>query len=230
MQKQRSFDSGRGVLDPTVPLDIGALSQRHRIIEAMLEICAEKTFPAATIGDIVKRASISRTTFYKHFADKRACFDATLDDCVERMQAVVVASHADTDPPAEAVRKATAAILDLLATNPALAQVALGDAVAVDSEAILRYRDLALPALENCWKRAGGEVRGASDPRLAFARVQVLVFDQLAAGRAKELPQLLPEVVYIATLPFAGHEEALRQARLIAPARRSDPTVAAGDR
>lgn len=60
------------------------------------------------------------------------------------------------------------------------------------------------------------EIRGESDPRAAFGRAQVLILDQLVAGRVKQLPKLLPEIVYIAILPFAGHDEALRQARLIA--------------
>ena len=36
----------------------------------------------------------------------------------------------------------------------------------------------------------------------------------------RALPELLPEIVYLALLPFAGHEEALRQARLAERHRR----------
>jgi hypothetical protein len=43
-----------------------------------------------------------------------------------------------------------------------------------------------------------------------------LVFHEVAAGRAERLPTLLPDIVYLAIAPFAGHEEALRQARLAA--------------
>ena len=75
MQKHQSSGSGSSVLSPTVPTDIGETSQRQRIIEAMIDSCAEKTYAATTITDIVSRARISRTTFYKRFGDKRACFD-----------------------------------------------------------------------------------------------------------------------------------------------------------
>src|SRR4249919_64194 len=70
MQKQGSSHIVPGVLDPTIPIDIGEQSQRQRIIDAMIESCAEKTYAATTIADIVKRASISRTTFYKRFPNK----------------------------------------------------------------------------------------------------------------------------------------------------------------
>lgn len=227
MQKQRSSKSASEVLGTTVPLDIAARSQRQRIIAAMVEICAEKTFSATTIADIVGRANISRTTFYKHFADKRACFDAALEDCIDRLREVAVAARAPTDTPPQAVRKATAAILELLAARPDLAQVALGEAVSVDPAVVARYREMVIPALEGCWTAAGEEMRGSSDPRIAFGRVQILLFEQISAGKAKRLPALLPEIVYIAVLPFAGHEEALRQARLTSEGQ-ADPATARG--
>ena len=99
-----------GVLDPTIPPDISERTQRRRIIDAMVESCAEKTYAATTIADIVSRASISRTTFYKRFADKRACFDAALDSCIEELRAAAPRRTTRSDPPAEAVRKAAAAI------------------------------------------------------------------------------------------------------------------------
>ncbi len=179
-----------------------------------MECCAEKTYAATTIADIVKRASISRTTFYKRFPNKRACFDGALDFCIETLRATAIAAHAPSDTPAEAVRKAAAATLELLAAKPALAQLVMGDAVTVEPAVVNRYRKLLLPALANLWDANGEPKPRHSDPRLAFGRVQVLVFSQIAAGRAGQLPELLPEIVYIALLPFAGHDEATRQARL----------------
>lgn len=214
MQKQRGSKSAEEVLLSTVPPDVAARSQRRRIVTAMVAICAEKTFSAATIADIVGRANVSRTTFYKHFTDKRACFDAALEDCIGQLREAAVKAHTPADTPPQAVRKATAAILELLAARPNLAQVALGEAVSVDPAVVALYREMVIPALEGCWTAAGEEIRGSSDPRIAFGRVQILLFEQISAGRAEQLPALLPEIVYIAVLPFAGHEEALRQARL----------------
>jgi AcrR family transcriptional regulator len=216
MQKQQGFKSGRGVLDPSLPLDIAARSQRQRIVAAMIETCARKTFAATTITDIVGAASISRTTFYKHFSGKRACFDIAVETCIGAMQAAAEGTLTQTDPPAEAIRKGTVAILELLADNPSLAQVALGEVVAVDPGAAERYRELVISALESCWASAGKKVHGESDPLATPGRAQVLILEQLASGRAKQLPALVPEIVYVSILPFAGHDEALRQARLIA--------------
>jgi AcrR family transcriptional regulator len=214
MQRQGSSETVPSVLEPTIPVDIGAQSQRRRIIDALIDSCAEKTYPATTIADIVRRASISRTTFYKRFPDKRGCFDAALDFCVEELRAAAISSHSSADSPADAVRKATAAMLELMAANPALAQLTLGEAAAVEPAVIERYRMILIPAVERLWTAAGEPRRSHSDPRLAFGRAQVLIFNQVATGRTGELPELLPEIVYISVLPFAGHEVAKEQARL----------------
>jgi len=179
----------------------------------MVRSCAEKTYAGTTISDIVAHASISRTTFYKHFSGKRACFDATVDACIEEIRAVARESHTPTDPPAEAVPKATAAILQRMAEKPALAQLLTGDAIAVEPAVLDRYRRLMLPAVAGLWDAAGEPRDQHIDPRLAFGRAQLLIFNQIAAGNAARLPDLLPELVYLAVAPFAGHEEALAQVR-----------------
>jgi AcrR family transcriptional regulator len=214
MQKQRGTETVRSVLEPTIPVDVGVLSQRRRIVDAMVESCAEKTYAGTTIADIVSRASISRTTFYKRFGGKRECFDSTLDLCLEELEAAASTSHTAADPPPLAIRKAVAAMLELMAAKPALAQLVMGEAVAVDPTVAKRYRDLLIPALERLWDDAGAPRQARTDPKLSFGRAQVLVYNQILAGHTAELPQLLPDLVYIALLPFAGHEEALKQARL----------------
>ncbi|MEX2107032.1 MAG: TetR/AcrR family transcriptional regulator [Solirubrobacterales bacterium] len=180
----------------------------------MIESCAEKTYAATTITDIVGGARISRTTFYKRFADKRDCFDATVDSCLLELQEAAATAHSPGDPPPDAVRKATVGMLELLASKPAMAQLLSGEAVSVDPAVVERYRRLLIPALEGLWDAAGEPKTSHVDPGLSFARAQLLIFNEIAAGRSDALLALLPEIVYLAVAPFAGHDEAIQQARL----------------
>lgn len=184
----------------------------------MIDSCAEKTYAATTITDIVSHARISRTTFYKRFGDKRSCFAATVEYCIAELQEVAREAHSPTDAPPEAVRRATSAILAQLAARPAMAQLLTGDAISVDPGVALRYRKILIPALEGLWEQAGLPAINYIDPALAFSRVQLLIFNQIAAGRSDDLLVLLPDIVYLAVAPFGGHEEALAQARLARPA------------
>ncbi|HXR59801.1 MAG TPA: hypothetical protein VN732_00570, partial [Solirubrobacterales bacterium] len=113
-----------------------------------------------------------------------------------------------------AVRQATAAVLEAMAARPGAAQVLTGDAIAVDPLVIERYRRATLPAIERLWSQNGQPARAHTDPRLAFGQAQVLILNQISTGKADRLPELLPELVYLAVNPYGGHEEALEQSRL----------------
>jgi len=228
MQKHRSSEIAASVLQPTTPLDIGARNQRRRIIDAIVDSCAEKTYAATTITDIVGRARISRTTFYKHFEDKRACFDAAIGYCIEQLQEAAAAAHAVEDTPDDAVRKGAAVVIQALAERPGLAQLLTGDAIAVDPRVIECYRKATIPVIEGLWSGSDGSAKAHSDPRLAFGQAQVLILNQIAIGKADRLPELLPEIVYLAVNPFGGHEAALRQSQLASESAISG--VAPGER
>jgi AcrR family transcriptional regulator len=201
-----------GVLAPSVPWDIGAQSQRQRILGALTMSCAEKTFQGATIADIVENAAISRATFYKHFENKRECFDAAVESFLTEVAAVAVEDYSEADSPAEALREAIVAVLGLLAAKPAYAKLVLIETAIIDPAIIGGYRDAVVETLEAEWKSQKGSKRSEADARIAFGRALVLLAERLAAGHAKELPLLQPELVYAALLPFVGHEDALKNA------------------
>jgi len=214
MRKQPSSEQAISALLPAAAADNGNRPQRDRIIDAIIDSCAEKTYGGTTIGDIVHRAHISRSTFYKHFEDKRDCFEAAIEHCLAQLQEVAARAHSADDAPPDSVRKSTAAVLRALAARPGLAQLLTGDAVAVEPLLIERYRKVTIPAIAALWKKTGEKPAGHANPRLAFGQGQVLIFNQIAAGDADRLLDLLPEIVYLAISPFGGHEEAIRQARL----------------
>lgn len=213
---------GRSALSPSTPANVGEVSQRQRIVSAMIASCAEKSYARTTITDIVARARISRTTFYKRFDDKRSCFDATVDLCLGELRTVAAAGHSPGDAPPRVVRGATAAILEAMAARPDVTQLLAADAVSVDPFVVERYRGLAIPALENVWAGVAAPAGPRLDPQLAFGRAQLLVLNQIVAGRPERLLDLHPEIVYLAAAPFAGHRAALKQAEAVTGQGRSD--------
>src|SRR4051794_8190949 len=167
MQKHRSSETSGSVLRPTTPPGIASQSQRRRIVDAMVESCAEKTYAATTITDIVARAHISRTTFYKHFEDKRGCFDAAIGYCIASLQGVAATAHSPTDPPGDAARKAAPGGVEALAANPGRARVLGGAARGVEPQVIERSRRPTTPPLEALWSENGNRPSAHTAPRLA---------------------------------------------------------------
>ena len=206
-----------GLLTPKIPWDIAVRNQEERILRAMTTNCAEKTFVGTTIADIVGSAGISRATFYKHFANKSECFHATVEhfvgelkDTAGKAAAGIGASRADR------VRAATAAALEQLAAEPESTTLLLIEAPTVDPEIVRRYRRLVLDALASEMAAGAPSNSPNADPELAFGRAKVLLAEYVTGGEAEHLPSLLPELVYVLLLPYAGQGGALEQARLVA--------------
>jgi AcrR family transcriptional regulator len=211
MGNETEFLANQDVLATTLPPDAGLRAREGKVLEAMAAVCAERTYAATSISEVVRRAGISSRTFYKLFASKRACFDATLAAFAAELERAVSLARADEDSwPAE-VRAAIAAILDTAAAKPDFAKLAFVESISVDPNLIEHYRLALAAALVRQPAPPGG--RPPHGTRAAFGRAQVLIADQITSAGAGKLPELLPDLVYIALSPFTGPEEALRQAQ-----------------
>lgn len=58
----------------SLPKEVALQAQKMRVIRATAMAVAEKGYAATTVTDIIKHASVSRTTFYELFVDKEACY------------------------------------------------------------------------------------------------------------------------------------------------------------
>jgi AcrR family transcriptional regulator len=217
MTPEPGFLQESGILTPRIPWDIAVRNQEERILQALATNCAEKTFVGTTIADIVGTAGISRATFYKHFANKTECFHAAVERFLAELQhtagkAAASANEAQTDR----IRAATAAMLEQLAAEPESTTLLLVEAPIVDPEIVRRYRRLTLDALAAEMTADSPSNRSGADPELAFGRAKILLAEYITAGEVERLPSLLPELIYIALLPYVGQDGALEQARLVA--------------
>lgn len=192
-------------------------SQRERILVAMAESCATRGFGATTIADICKPAGVSRATFYELFKDKEDCFRAAMEVSLAEAMGRIVAVYSPDKPWATTVRDAAAAFLDLLASRPAFARMALVEAPASGDRAYELYAS-GKRVLQSLLDRGREdpveeEAIPSSAGRAALAGAESLIVGQILAGNTERLPELLPDIVYITTVPYLGQQEALRQSR-----------------
>jgi len=73
-------------------------SQRGRLVEGVVEATCEKGYGATTVGDIVARARVSRTTFYEHFATKDECLVAAIELAALALNTQIAAAAVHTRP------------------------------------------------------------------------------------------------------------------------------------
>src|SRR4051794_5038727 len=200
-----------------LPEPLVAHSQRERILTSMAASCAKKGYGAITIADICEQAGVSRATFYELFKDKEDCFHASMELALADAMGRIVAVYSPDKPWATMVRDAAAAFLDLLASRPAFARMALVEAPASGDRAFELYAS-GKRVLQSLLERGRDdpveeEAIPSSAGRAALSAAESLIVGQILAGNTARLRELVPDVVYITTVPYLGQEEALRQAR-----------------
>ena len=196
-----------------------ARSQRERLLEAAVRVVAAKGYGAMTIGDLTKRAGVSRTTFYELFDDKEQCFLAAYDNAVGVLVRRVMAAYEVPGEWPERAAAGLAALLEVLAEEPELARLSLVDIGNAAPAAQRRYRAAVqrlTPLFEEGRDYApGGRGLPANTSRMAIGGVTGLIADELVAGRAERLPQLLPDLLFATLVPYIGPaaaSEAVRHA------------------
>ncbi len=210
---QERLPSGRNDL----PEPLAPRSQRKRILISMAESCAKKGYEATTISDIVEPAGVSRATFYELFKDKEDCFHAAMELALADTMGRILEVYSPDKAWATMVRDAAAAFLDLLARRPASARMALVEVPGSGTRAFELYASgkRVLQALLDHGRDDPMEEPGipSSAGRAALAAAESLIVGQILAGNAERLPELLPDIVYITTVPYLGQDEALHQSR-----------------
>jgi AcrR family transcriptional regulator len=198
-----------------LPPEVIARSQRDRLLEAAIRVVAAKGYAAATIGDITGEAGVSRTTFYEFFDDKEACFLAAYDKAVDVLvRRVITAYEAEGEWPLRAAA-GLRALLEALAEEPDLARLSLVDVGAAGPAAQRRYRNAVqrlTPLFEEGRDFApGGRRLPANTSRMAIGGVTGLIAEELLAGRAAQLPDLLSDALFATLVPYIGPDAAARE-------------------
>lgn len=211
--EREHLPSGRADL----PQPLVAHSQRERILNAMAAACAAKGYGAVTIADVCEPAGVSRATFYELFKDKEDCLQASMELSLADAMGRIVEVYSPDKPWARMVRDAAATFLDLLASRPDFARMALVEAPAAGGRSLEMYASgkRVLQALLDRGRGNPIEEQGipSSAGRGALAAAESLIVGQILAGNTDRLPELLPDIVYIVTIPYLGQDEALRQSR-----------------
>lgn len=93
---------------------------RARLLDGMARAVATKGYAETTIADIVREASVSRRTFYEHFADKAECLVALYEVASGSAIAVLRAAIDPHSAWQTQVEQAMGAYLGVLSRNPVL--------------------------------------------------------------------------------------------------------------
>lgn len=186
--------------------------QRARILAAVTEAVAEKSYQAMTITEIAQRGSVSLSTFYAHFEGKSEAFVAAIEEAERRLFEATLPAFAANEEWSHGVRDALHAFFAFLATHPATAKLGGVDVYAGGPKALARHEQT-LNRFQQLLE-PGVERYGTSRlvPEAIGGAISTLVYDQLATGSPERLYELAPTAAYIALAPFVGTDRAVELA------------------
>jgi AcrR family transcriptional regulator len=197
--------------------DAVAESQRERLLNGVVEAVVEHGYNATTIAQLIEAASVSRRTFYEHFAGKDECALAAYEMIAAHLRDSLREPEAQPAWP-DRVRAELAALLGIFAADPTVARFVLLESLAAGGELAARHRTTL-----RCFAELLRPEPPAASADLAEAREQALVGGistllarRLKAGEAAQLEELLPDLHELVLTSYLGRREAQRLARAAA--------------
>jgi AcrR family transcriptional regulator len=188
-----------------------ARDPRQRILVAMAEVVAKRGYQGTTIEHIVKRAGVSRATFYEHFENREDCLLAGFADAAVELQRRMEAAAAKAPAWPERVRAALTAFLDYSAANPAIARTCIVESVTAGPVAMEHY-ERALQTFVPLF-RQGRETEEATGELpddledLIIGGLVWMVHQRLLRNEIDEIRGLLPTMLEFALVPYLGEEQ-----------------------
>jgi AcrR family transcriptional regulator len=183
-----------------------AASQRTRLLQATVELGAERGFASLTLTDIVGRAGVARSTFYEHFADKEQCFLAAFDYAADRtLEHVLALGPPPAGEHASPVHAYIARLVDLCLEEPGLVRLVAADAETLGPAAAKRQRAIrsriadGLVSLRDFLRRDDPELAPITHTRalaIVGAITEVLKHTFYTSG-IDALPALQPELAAV---------------------------------
>jgi len=188
-------------------------SQRERLLRGMAEAVTERGYANVTVADVIKRAGVSRETFYEQFTNKEDCFMAAYDTIVVALlkaleEAISPPPGTDAGGLRDLIDRIVGRYLDEL-NETTLAWAFLIEINAAGPAAVKRRAEAQARGME-----AVAAALGANDARQRFAcdalfvTIVGMATHRVAAGEAENLGELREPLVELAhsTLLTVGIE------------------------
>jgi AcrR family transcriptional regulator len=192
-------------------------NQRERILSAVGDVASVAGYSDMTVEGVIVTAGVSRRTFYEHFTGKDEAFLAAFDAVLEQLFATVTEAYEREEPGAARLCAGLSAFLDFLAREPAFARMCIVEALAAGPEAVSR-RNAAMATLARIIDESARDLDAPLQPSKLTAETIVgglyeVIFARVVRGDIRELPELLPDLMYSVLLPYVGPEAALAEYR-----------------
>jgi AcrR family transcriptional regulator len=190
-------------------------NQRDRILTAIAQASADLGYPKVAVEDIIKRAGVSRRTFYDHFSSKDEPFLAAYDRAADKLLTELNVAAAGAESFVEGVRDCLEAFLRVISEDPMTAHMCIVEVLAAGPEALERRNATMRAIAELIDEGAKRDPTTRKAPRLVsetiVGGIYEVVYARVLRREFDAIPDLLPDLTYSALLPYVGGEIAQQE-------------------
>lgn len=189
-------------------------SERAQIVAALIEIAAERGYGETTIDLILERAGLDRPAFDRHFRGKYDCFLSAWQDLNEQCLATMVRAYESREEWPDRLRAVAYQVIEGLSHDPGRAS--FGVEVLAAGDAARARRDMTMRVIASLIDAGRQEME---DPEsVPHTTAEALagsaygqIYSRVVRGDVDELPDLVPQLMSAAVMPYLGIEAAMAE-------------------
>lgn len=192
-------------------------AERQRILRGMLEAVGAHGYEKTTVQNALEFSGLYRQAFYNSFRDKEDCYLQALDAGVAWVELAMREETATAKTWREQLRGALRGLLRFLDEQPEVGRALFVEVHAAGPAAIQKRREALgrAAALIDLAREEGSRDAPEISAEAVVAGILAVLHSRLTAnGRDDELLRLLPELMYLAVLPYFGVEAAKEELEL----------------
>jgi AcrR family transcriptional regulator len=187
--------------------------KRQHILKGMLKAVGTRGYEQATVEDAIEAAGVDRQTFYNSFTDKEDCYLRALEAGSAWVELAMREEAAGAASWRRRLRGALAALLDFLDEQPEVGRALLVEVHAAGPAAV-EMRTEAMErasAMIDLAREESGDAAPAISAEAVVAGILAVLHGRLSLNQTDGFLRLLPELVYLAVLPYFGADTAAEE-------------------
>jgi AcrR family transcriptional regulator len=189
--------------------------KRQRILQGMLEAVGARGYEQTTVQDALDAAGLYRQAFYDCFEDKEDCYLQALDAGAAWIELAMRDASTDKTSWRGQLRGSLAGLLNFLDEQPGVGRALLVEVHAAGPAAVERRAE-AMQRAAQMMDRARAESNAAApaiSAEAVVAGILAVLHARLSSEKKSGFGLLLPELMYLAVLPYFGVEVATAELR-----------------
>jgi AcrR family transcriptional regulator len=189
-------------------------SERAQIVAALIEVAAERGYGETTIEAILERAGLDRPAFDRHFRGKYDCFLSAWQEQNEECLETMVRAYESREEWPDRLRAVAYEVIEGLRHDPSRAS--FGVEVLAAGDGARARRDMTMRVIAGLIDAGRQEM---ADPEaVPHTTAEALagsaygqIYSRVVRGAVDELPDLVPQLMSAAVMPYLGIEAAMAE-------------------